>query len=88
MLLAIAKATCRGHRHGLVGYSGAVGTEVDWHDVARFVGAYMDGRRSGLRSRALPSGNLLDEIADAYLEYRELPASVRAEVLAMVDSVL
>ena len=61
---------------------------VDWDDVARFVGAYMEGRRSGRVQIPRPSNNLLDEITDAYLEYRDLPASLRVEVMAMVDSVL
>ena len=59
---------------------------VDWDDVASFVGAYFDQRLGGPHQGAQAS--LLDELTDAYLAYRSLPASMRSQVMAMVDSVL
>ncbi len=63
-------------------------TRVDWSDVAAFVAAYLDGR-SGVQLEASRLGNnLLDELTDAYLRDRDVPVSMRGEVMAMVDSVL
>ena len=70
-----------------VPYAVAMQSTVDWDDVQRFVSAYVEARRKG-GGGARRSTNLLDEITDAYLAERELPASMRTEVIAMVDSVL
>jgi hypothetical protein len=57
--------------------------EVNWDDVARFVAGYMDRTGGGSGS-----GNLLREIAEAYVKARDLPPSAVTTVIQMVDSVL
>ncbi len=53
-------------------------------DIADFVAAYMDGPAE----RTVGSGDLLRDIAEAYVAHRALPASAVAEVMTLVDSVL
>jgi hypothetical protein len=60
-----------------------VSTEVNWDDVARFVAEYMS-RTGG----STGSGDLLGEIAEAYVKARGLPSSAIVTVVQMVDSVL
>ena len=55
----------------------------DWSDVARFVSEYMSGQH-----RAAATGNLLNDIAKAYLKARGLPPSDLPTVIQMVNSVL
>jgi hypothetical protein len=57
-------------------------SSVDWDDVARFVGDYMNQNPRGV------SGDLLQEIAEAYVKARGLPRSALVTVIQMVDSVL
>jgi hypothetical protein len=58
-------------------------TEVNWDDVAGFVARYMDRTGGGSGS-----GDLLREIAEAYVRARDLPPSSVTTVIPMVDSVL
>jgi hypothetical protein len=60
-----------------------VSTGVNWDDVARFVGDYMARTGGGGGS-----GDLLREIAQAYVIARGLPPSAITTVIQMVDSVL
>jgi hypothetical protein len=56
-------------------------SSVSPDDLARFVPEYMDALRSG-RLRPVGGGsNLLQEIADAYMRARGLPASEEADVV-------
>lgn len=61
---------------------------VDWDDVARFVGSYMNGGQGAQMPSPPTSDSLANEITDAYMVQRGLPPELRIEVLAMVDSVL
>jgi hypothetical protein len=62
---------------------------IAYDDVTRFVSAYMSGNSSIPRGGASgPTGYLLRDIAEAYLAYRDLPASALTDVTALVDSVL
>ena len=61
---------------------------VDWDDVARCVGSYMNGGQGAQTPSPSAHHSLIDEITDAYLADRGLPPDLRIEVLAMVDSVL
>jgi hypothetical protein len=58
-----------------------------WDDVALFVGEYMDSRRAGW-AKAGAGSDLLQQIAEAYIESRGLPRSALSTVVPMVDSVL
>ncbi len=57
--------------------------ELNWDDVASFVSEYM---ASGQAKQA--SGDLLEEVALAYVRARHLPSSALPTVIQMVDSVL
>ena len=61
---------------------------VDWDDVARFVGSYMNAGQGAQTPSPSAHDSLIDEITDAYLAHRGLPSDLRIEVLTMVDSVL
>ena len=61
---------------------------VDWDDVARFVGSYINGCQGAQTPSSSAHDSLIDEITDAYMADRGLPSDLRIEVLPMVDSVL
>jgi len=58
-----------------------------WDDVARFVSEYMASGQRGHTGQG-PSPDLLQQISEAYIESRGLPASALSTVIPMVDSVL
>jgi hypothetical protein len=60
-----------------------VSAALNRDDVARFVSEYMGGQH-----HEAASGNLLTDIAEAYLKARGLPPSDLPTVVQMVDSVL
>jgi predicted transcriptional regulator len=60
-----------------------VSAAPDWNDVARFVSEYMAGKHQGVGT-----GNLLNDIASAYIQARGLPSSDLPSVIQIVDSVL
>ncbi len=70
---------------------GQLSVGPDWNDVASFVSEFIAARQGGRQGASDVAGSgrgLLEEITDAYLLDRGLPASARTEVMAMVDSVL
>ena len=71
---------------------GQLSASPDWNDVASFVNAFIGAARSDGHLGSADVGGagrgLLEEITDAYLLDRGLPASARTEVMSMVDSVL
>jgi hypothetical protein len=61
----------------------AVSPIPDWDDVARFVSEYMAGQHRGATT-----GDLMQDIAAAYVQARGLPPSELSKVRQIVDSVL
>lgn len=57
--------------------------EPSWDDVAEFVAEYIAGKYPRRET-----GDLLNDIARAYVQARDLPPSTVTTVMQMVDSVL